>query len=42
MLTIPLVTSGQIEGVYLTMIIMIALASFEAMQSLPLATQNHE
>jgi ATP-binding cassette subfamily C protein CydC len=41
-LAIPLVTTGQIEGVYLAVIALIALASFESVQPLPLAAQHLE
>jgi thiol reductant ABC exporter CydC subunit len=41
-LAIPLVTAGQIEGVYLAVIALIALASFEAVGALPLAAQHLE
>jgi ATP-binding cassette subfamily C protein CydCD len=41
-LAIPLVTAGQIQGVYLAVITLIALASFEAVQPLPLAAQYLE
>jgi len=40
--TIPLVVSGQIDGVYLAVIVLITLSSFEAVQPLPLAAQNLE
>jgi ATP-binding cassette subfamily C protein CydCD len=38
-LAIPLVVPGQIEGVYLAVIALIALASFESVGPLPLAAQ---
>lgn len=38
-LAIPLVSSGQIQGVYLAVIVLGALASFEAVQNLPQAAQ---
>jgi len=41
-LAISLVTAGQIQGVYLAVITLIALASFEAVQPLPLAAQHLE
>jgi len=41
-LAIPLVVSGQIDGVYLAVIVLITLASFEAVQPLPLAAQYLE
>jgi ATP-binding cassette subfamily C protein CydCD len=41
-LAIPLVTSGQLDGVYLAVIALIALASFEAVQPLPLGAQYLE
>jgi len=41
-LAIPLVTSGQIEGVYLATITLIAFASFEAVQNLPASAQHLE
>jgi ATP-binding cassette, subfamily C, bacterial CydC len=39
-LAIPLVSSGHIDGVYLTLLPLTALASFEAVQPLALALQN--
>ncbi len=41
-LAIPLVTAGQIEGVYLAVITLIAYASFEAVQNLPASAQHLE
>jgi ATP-binding cassette subfamily C protein CydC len=41
-LGIALVTSGQLEGVYLAVVVLAALASFEAVQGLPLAAQYLE
>jgi ATP-binding cassette subfamily C protein CydCD len=38
-LAIPLVHSGQIQGVYLAVIVLAALTSFEAVQPLPMAAQ---
>lgn len=38
-LAIPLVSSGQIPGVYLAVIVLGAMASFEAVQNLPQAAQ---
>jgi thiol reductant ABC exporter CydC subunit len=38
-LAIPLVSNGQIEGVYLAVIVLGSLASFEAVQNLPQAAQ---
>lgn len=38
-LTIPLITSGRLEGVYLAVVALIALTSFEAIQPLPVAAQ---
>ncbi len=38
-LAIPLVSSGKIEGVYLAVIVLGSLASFEAVQNLPQAAQ---
>jgi ABC-type multidrug transport system fused ATPase/permease subunit len=39
-LSIPLVTSGQMEGVMLPVLALVALASFEAVTPLPLAAQT--
>ena len=39
---IPLVRAGQIDGVYLAMLCLVALSSFEAVQPLPLAAQYLE
>lgn len=41
-LSIPLVTSGEIKGVHLAVIILGAMASFEAVQNLPQAAQLFE
>ncbi len=41
-LAIPLVSSGQIEGVYLALLPLTAIASFEAVQPLSLALQQLE
>jgi ATP-binding cassette, subfamily C, bacterial CydCD len=41
-LAIPLVQGGQIEGVYLAVLVLIALSSFEGVQPLPLAAQHLE
>ena len=41
-LAIPLVTSGHIDGVYLAVLPLTAIASFEAVQPLSLALQNLE
>jgi ATP-binding cassette subfamily C protein CydC len=41
-LAIPLVSGGRINGVFLALLPLTALASFEAVQSLPLAWQNLE
>ncbi len=41
-LAIPLVTGGQIEGVYLALLPLTAMASFEAVQPLSLALQQLE
>jgi ATP-binding cassette subfamily C protein CydC len=41
-LAIPLVTGGRIDGVYLALLPLTALASFEAIQPLSLALQNLE
>jgi ATP-binding cassette subfamily C protein CydC len=41
-LAIPLVTSGQIDGVYLALLPLTAIASFEAVQPLSLALQYWE
>jgi ATP-binding cassette subfamily C protein CydCD len=41
-LAIPLVASGQLEGVYLAVLVLGALSSFEAVLPLPLAAQNLE
>jgi ATP-binding cassette subfamily C protein CydC len=38
-ISIPIVRQGQLDGVFLAVIIMIVLSSFEAVQPLPLATQ---
>ena len=38
-LAIPLVNSGQVQGVNLAVIVLAALTSFEATQPLPLAAQ---
>jgi ATP-binding cassette, subfamily C, bacterial CydCD len=38
-LAIPMVNSGQIGGIYLAVIVLLALSSFEAIQPLPLAAQ---
>ncbi|MCS6993979.1 MAG: thiol reductant ABC exporter subunit CydC [Anaerolineales bacterium] len=38
-LAIPLVSSGRIEGVYLAVIVLASMASFEAVQNLPQAAQ---
>jgi len=38
-LAIPLVSSGKIEGIYLAVIVLGSLASFEAVQNLPQAAQ---
>jgi len=37
---IPLVTGGEVEGVYLPVLVLVALASFEAVSPLPLAFQH--
>ncbi len=42
MLAIPLVSGGQIEGVYLALLPLAAIASFEAVQPLSLALQQLE
>jgi ATP-binding cassette, subfamily C, bacterial CydC len=42
LLAIPLVSSGQIEGVYLALLPLTAIASFEAVQPLSLALQQLE
>ena len=42
MLAIPLVSGGQIEGVYLALLPLTAIASFEAVQPLSLALQQLE
>ena len=41
-LAIPLVEGGQIEGVYLAVLVLVALSSFEGVQPLPLAAQHLE
>jgi len=41
-LAIPLVSGGQIEGVYLALLPLTAIASFEAVQPLSLALQQLE
>jgi ATP-binding cassette, subfamily C, bacterial CydC len=41
-LAIPLVSEGQVNGVYLAVIVLVALTSFEAIQPLPLAAQYLE
>ncbi len=41
-LAIPLVSGGQIEGVYLALLPLTAIASFEAVQPLALALQQLE
>jgi ATP-binding cassette, subfamily C, bacterial CydCD len=41
-IAVPMVSSGQIEGVYLAVIILVALSSFEGLQPLPLAAQYLE
>jgi thiol reductant ABC exporter CydC subunit len=41
-LAIPLVSSGQVDGVYLAVLALVALSSFEAIQPLPLAAQYLE
>jgi ATP-binding cassette subfamily C protein CydC len=41
-LAAPLVSSGRLPGVYLTVVVLAALASFEAVQPLPLAAQYLE
>src|SRR5262249_16237550 len=41
-LAIPLVTGGHIDGVFLALLPLTAVASFEAVQPLPLAWQNLE
>ena len=38
-IAIPMVSSGQIGGVYLAVIVLVVLSSFEAIQPLPLAAQ---
>jgi ATP-binding cassette subfamily C protein CydCD len=40
LIAIPLVISGQFNGVYLAVIALIALSSFEAVQPLPVAAQH--
>ncbi|MGW8225434.1 MAG: thiol reductant ABC exporter subunit CydD [Anaerolineales bacterium] len=42
LLAIPLVSSGQVEGVYLAALVLTALTSFEAAQPLPQAAQSLE
>jgi len=42
LLAIPLVRSGQVEGVYLASLALAALASFEAINPLPVAAQHLE
>jgi ATP-binding cassette subfamily C protein CydC len=39
-LAIPLVVSGQIEGVYLAVLLLVVISSFEAIFPLPLAAQH--
>jgi ATP-binding cassette subfamily C protein CydCD len=41
-LTIPLVEQGQIDGVYLAVLALVALSSFEGVQPLPLSAQYLE
>jgi ATP-binding cassette, subfamily C, bacterial CydCD len=41
-LAIPLVRDGQIEGVHLAILVLVALSSFEGVQPLPLAAQHLE
>jgi len=41
-LAIPLVSSGQMAGVYLAVVVLAALTSFEAVQPLPAAVQHLE
>jgi ATP-binding cassette subfamily C protein CydCD len=41
-LAIPLVEQGKIEGVYLAVLVLVALSSFEGVQPLPLAAQYLE
>ncbi len=41
-LAIPLVTSGKLEGVYLAVLVLAAMASFEAVLPLPQAAQHLE
>jgi thiol reductant ABC exporter CydC subunit len=41
-LVIPLVSTGQVQGVYLAVLVLAALASFEAVTPLPLAAQYLE
>jgi ATP-binding cassette, subfamily C, bacterial CydCD len=41
-LAIPLVSSGQVDGVYLAVLVLVALSSFEAIQPIPLAAQYLE
>jgi len=41
-LSIPLITGGEIKGVYLAVIVLGAMASFEAVQNLPQAAQLFE
>ncbi len=41
-MTIPLISSGQIQGVYLAVLVMTALTSFEAVLPLPAAAQFME
>jgi ATP-binding cassette, subfamily C, bacterial CydCD len=41
-LAIPLVSRGQLDGVYLAVLVLVALSSFEAIQPLPLTAQYLE
>jgi ATP-binding cassette, subfamily C, bacterial CydC len=41
-LAIPLVSGGQVDGVYLAVLVLVALSSFEAIQPLPLTAQYLE
>lgn len=39
---VPLVNAGRLDGVYLAVLVLAAIASFEAIQPLPMATANLE
>ncbi len=41
-IAIPLVTTGRLDGIYLALLVLAAMASFEAVSSLPLAFQYLE